>query len=123
MLSLPPIFGRKKAQKTTPVFLRLLRFFAAGFSVALAPAVAAAEPVAKVIKEFCLDCHDADKKKGDLVLEGLDPAKAAADPKLWENVVHKLSHRQMPPMGEARPKDAEYDAAIAQLTAQLDRAA
>jgi mono/diheme cytochrome c family protein len=121
------IFGRKKAQnaqKESGSFLRLLRFFAASAFVVLGPALArAAEPVAKVIKEFCIDCHDSDKKKGDLVLEGLDPAKAAANPKLWENVVHKLNHRQMPPIGEGRPKDAEYNAAIAQLTALLDGAA
>ena len=29
-----------------------------------------------VIERSCLECHDADKAKGDLVLEGYDPAKA-----------------------------------------------
>ncbi len=80
-------------------------------------------PAAGIIGRFCIDCHDAGNKKGDVVLEDLDPRNAAADPKLWEKVVHKLNHRQMPPIGEPRPDAAEYDGVVAQLTTVLDRAA
>jgi hypothetical protein len=57
------------------------------------------------------------------VLEGVDLQNPAARPALWEDVVRKLHHRQMPPLGEARPDAAEYERVVAELTAALDRAA
>ena len=83
----------------------------------------AADATAALIERSCVDCHDADKKKGDLVLEGLDLAKLAARPEMAERVVRKLDHRQMPPLGETRPDDATYRAVVEELTAQLDRQA
>jgi hypothetical protein len=32
---------------------------------------------------------------------------------VWEKVIRKLRTRQMPPVGEPRPDDTAYDAAIA----------
>lgn len=84
---------------------------------------AAPGPAADLIARFCLDCHEASTKKGDVVLEGLDPAAVAPHADLWERVVRKLDHRQMPPIGEPRPDQAAYDRVVAELTAQLDRAA
>ena len=78
---------------------------------------------AAVIKNYCLDCHDAGIRKGDVNLEGLDPANPAADPKIWEKVVEKLHHRQMPPIGEPRPEAQVYERVVAQLGASLDQAA
>ncbi len=57
------------------------------------------------------------------MLEGVDLQNPAARPALWEDVVRKLHHRQMPPLGEARPDAAEYERVVAELTAALDRAA
>uniref|UniRef100_UPI0039C9F691 DUF1592 domain-containing protein n=1 Tax=Horticoccus sp. 23ND18S-11 TaxID=3391832 RepID=UPI0039C9F691 len=84
-----------------------------------APAVGAN----RFLGRFCLDCHDASVKKGDVTLEAFDPARAAADPKLGEQVMKKLHHRQMPPLGEERPDDATYRSVVAQVEADLDRAA
>ena len=42
---------------------------------------------------------------------------------MWEKVVKKLRTRQMPPFGEARPAEAEYDTAVASLENALDREA
>ncbi|MBL9201437.1 MAG: DUF1592 domain-containing protein [Opitutaceae bacterium] len=83
----------------------------------------AVDPVRTLVDKYCIDCHDAGTKKGDLSLEGLDLQKLAAIPATGENVARKLAHRQMPPLGEARPTDAEYEGAIAALTTALDRAA
>jgi hypothetical protein len=82
-----------------------------------------AEASTILIQKFCLDCHDSGQRKGDLSLEGITAANPAADPKLWEKVVQKLHHRQMPPLGEPRPDEAAYARVVAQLTTALDRAA
>ena len=80
-------------------------------------------PVASVVGKFCLDCHDSTTKKGDFSLETLDQSNFSAAPIAWENVVRKLSHRQMPPIGEARPDEATYNQIVALLSSSLDRAA
>lgn len=83
-------------------------------------------PDASLIASYCLDCHNADTKKGDLSLAGLDarnPAHLARDPALWEKVLRKLDHRQMPPIGEPRPDPATYAAAVTELQTALDRLA
>ena len=83
----------------------------------------AAEPAAALIREYCIDCHDSGQRKGDLSLEDLDPAQAPANPIVWEKVVEKLHHRQMPPLGEPRPDDEVYARVVAALTESLDGAA
>ena len=83
-------------------------------------------PTESIIGRYCLDCHDAATKKGRLSLEGLDPknsAHLAADPALWEKIIRKLDHRQMPPVGEERPDAATYDRAVSELQSALDRLA
>ena len=83
-------------------------------------------PDASLIASYCLDCHNADIKKGDLSLENLDagnPAHVAAQPALWEKVLRKLDHRQMPPVGEPRPDTATYTREATALQAALDRLA
>ncbi|MBL9190474.1 MAG: DUF1592 domain-containing protein [Opitutaceae bacterium] len=96
-------------------------------SIFAAPALFAAEPrpdpVNALVSKYCLDCHDAGTKKGGLSLEGLDSAKLPADAAIWEHVARKLHHRQMPPLGEARPDTASYERVVAVLTGSLDRAA
>ncbi len=100
-------------------FIRLLAVFGCAVSAPLA----AAEATGALIARYCVDCHEPGVKKGDLVLEGLDLAKLAARPDTAEHVLKKLDHRQMPPLGEARPDEATYRAVVAELQATLDRAA
>lgn len=109
----------------------------AGLCLTFAPTVSAAESAARrpassarldatFFGQFCLDCHDASIRKGDLSLEGLDPknpAHLAAQPALWEKILRKLDHRQMPPLGEARPDAATYDRTATELATALDRLA
>ncbi len=95
---------------------------AVGVGFALGAGAHAANPrtTAEVLNDFCFDCHDDFAQKGGLSLEALDPAHPARDAAAWEKVVRQLSHRQMPPIGEARPEDAVYNQLVAQLTAALD---
>jgi hypothetical protein len=80
-------------------------------------------PHVTLVTEYCLGCHDEDKKKGDLALDAILADEVTRHPAAWEKVVRKLRARQMPPLGEPRPADAEYDAAIDGLVGVLDRAA
>lgn len=59
--------------------------------------------MAALVENYCLDCHDSGTRKGELSFEGIDLSRPAAHPEIWERVVKKLNHRQMPPIGEARP--------------------
>jgi hypothetical protein len=80
-------------------------------------------PHAALVQEYCVSCHDEDKKKGELSLETIAGDDVARHPDVWEKVVRKLRVRQMPPLGKERPDDATYDAVIASLETSLDRAA
>ncbi len=96
-------------------------------AVALGPAGAAqavAGPeLATFVDQNCLDCHEPGLKRGGLSLDGLDFSRPAENPAIWEQVLRKLEHRQMPPVGEPRPGESEYRHITAWLTAELDRAA
>jgi hypothetical protein len=72
-------------------------------------------------KHYCVSCHDAETKKGDLNLESILTDRVEDHPDAWEQVVRKLNARQMPPLGKDRPDDATYDHAVAALTSELDR--
>ena len=76
-----------------------------------------------VIEQYCLECHDADKAKGDLVLEGFDPAKVELRPDIGEKMIRKLRAGMMPPAGKERPPDATLDGLAASLESKLDAAA
>jgi hypothetical protein len=102
---------------------------AAGLTVpqAAGPQASSSSPVAAparaVLDTYCVGCHNQRVKSGELVLETLDPARAADKAEVWEKVVRKLRARAMPPPGARRPDAATYHALTASLEAELDRAA
>ena len=57
------------------------------------------------------------------MLDGIAGNDPAANPELWEGVFRKLSHRQMPPVGEERPDEATYRQLDSRIAAALDHAA
>ncbi len=74
---------------------------AAPKATAIAP-----EALNGVIKKTCGGCHSAQRKLGNLVLEGFDVAAvtgAAASTATAEKVIGKLAVGMMPPPGRARP--------------------
>jgi Protein of unknown function (DUF1587)/Protein of unknown function (DUF1595)/Planctomycete cytochrome C len=77
----------------------------------------------EVIEQYCLQCHDQDHAKGDLVLETFDPAKAEQRGEIAEKMIHKLRAGMMPPPGADRPADGSLDALAATLETKLDAAA
>jgi len=91
-----------------------------------APLSQAAPPgpaVKATIDQYCVTCHNARLKSGDLVLENADVAHLTNNVEVWEKVVRKLRAGVMPPQGARRPDDATMHALIASLETSLDQAA
>ena len=80
-------------------------------------------PIKALVNQYCVNCHDAEVKKGGLDLERVSAEDVAQHPKEWEQVVRKLRTRQMPPVGKERPTDAVFDEVVTKLSSSLDRAA
>jgi mono/diheme cytochrome c family protein len=89
-----------------------------------AAASATGADVPALVEKYCVECHDADAKKGGLDLDAVLGEAVGAHPAIWEKVVRRLEPRQMPPAKEKlRPTEAEYAAILASLTGPLDAAA
>ncbi len=99
-------------------------FVASATGLAAAAAAAPAGAVLeKLVSQYCMDCHDEGARKAELSLEGLDYSQPGANAEIWERVLNKLDHRQMPPVGEERPDEAAYRQVTQFLTTTLDREA
>ena len=61
-----------------------------------------------MVKQYCVDCHNAQEKAGELDIELPVTQRISANSDTWERVVRKIDGRQMPPLGADRPSDAEY---------------
>ena len=72
------------------------------------------------IEQFCIDCHNQDAPETGLVLDPHDASQPDQTPAIWEKVVRKLRHRQMPPADTERPDEAAYRAVVASLEKLLD---
>lgn len=66
--------------------------------------------VVPFLATYCNGCHNAAKKKGDLVLDAYgkgDEAVAAGDAAIWQDVAERLTAREMPPDDHRQPTEAE----------------
>ncbi|HRJ08596.1 MAG TPA: DUF1592 domain-containing protein [Prosthecobacter sp.] len=86
----------------------------------LASAHAATPAARPFLDRHCMDCHDAEMKKGGLDLSALstDGADAAALKK-WVRVFDRVAAGEMPPPKKARPAAEETSAFIAALGSDL----
>ena len=89
----------------------------------VAGAVAAGDApraVRQFIDQHCVECHDAEKKKGDLDLTALkfDLANPTNFSK-WVLVHDRVSHGEMPPKKKARPETGELAAFTESLSSSL----
>ena len=90
-------------------------------SCLFAPLTLAASPPERVLQRYCIECHDADSKKGNLDLEAILKEDIGENASIWEKAVRQMNARQMPPIGKKRPDDAGYEEAVAALTKELDQ--
>lgn len=70
-------------------------------------ASAAAEAGAQQLffKDYCVQCHGAEKQKGKVRLDDL----SKIDPKLWKTIFEQLASEEMPPEGKPQPKKNERE--------------
>ncbi|MGC6464039.1 MAG: DUF1588 domain-containing protein [Akkermansiaceae bacterium] len=73
-----------------------------------------------LVIDYCLDCHEDPKPKGDLSLENLGtPSK---DPELWTKIFDQLVLNQMPPEDKEQPDDDTRRKAIDWIRGELVKA-
>src|SRR6185503_18546750 len=98
-------------------FARFTLLFAAA-----APVMAGDLPRATrlFVEKHCVECHDADTKKGGLDLTALkfDPSSSTNFSK-WVLVHDRVSNGEMPPKKKARPEAAELEAFTKSLASSL----
>lgn len=87
-----------------------------------APAVAEAS-LADVVEEYCVRCHNERRLRGNLSLEGFDPAVAHLSAEVAEKMIVKLRTGMMPPPGVARPAGDTLTALAETLETVIDEAA
>ena len=76
-----------------------------------------------MLDSYCLDCHNAIDRAGDVAFEGLAPESVSEHAEIFEAAVRKLRGRLMPPPGSAQPEQAEIDGLVGWLERSLDRGA
>lgn len=86
----------------------------------LASTALAERPPRAVLERFCIDCHDAEVKKGGVDIDAILSGDIGANSETWEAVVKQLNARHMPPIGKKRPDEHGYNELIAALTEELD---
>ncbi len=87
----------------------------------IASQLSAAEPsIQPFLNQYCMDCHDAEARKGGLDLTALprDGADAAAFKK-WVRVFDRVIASEMPPAKKPQPTPAEIRGFAAVLSADL----
>lgn len=89
------------------------------------PAIAeTAEPVSAFVEAYCIQCHDADKHKGDFRIDTLAWDLAAASSReQWELVREYVSDGDIPPKkAKKHPASSDREAFVAALDAAFLRA-
>ena len=80
-------------------------------------------PSRAVVDTYCVTCHNARAKAGNLVLEHADFARIPADAEMWEKVIRKLRTGSMPPAGMPGPPEAVTKEFVRSLESAIDEAA
>ncbi|MDB6151948.1 MAG: Protein of unknown function (DUF1587)/Protein of unknown function (DUF1592)/Protein of unknown [Chthoniobacteraceae bacterium] len=80
------------------------------------------EHIKPVLKEFCYDCHNAKKQKGDLNLEPVgDNPNLAENRVVWEKIAELIESGEMPPEKKPQPADEQRDLLLNYIGGQLSQ--
>jgi len=74
----------------------------------------------RLIREYCIDCHDGTDKSTSFRLDQLAAVGIEQNRDAWEKVVRKLELREMPPAGSPRPSESLSTESIRSLVTTLD---
>jgi hypothetical protein len=96
---------------------------AAGAYVLVQSRADSPEPHQALVGRYCLDCHSAAERAGELSLEDVNFAELGTNPDLWEAIVRKLRVAMMPPPDAPQPDARERAAFVSWLERGLDAAA
>jgi hypothetical protein len=77
----------------------------------------------RMLRTYCMVCHNDRMKTGNMTLAGFDAGNAPASPDLAEKMVSKLRLGMMPPPGSRRPAEEVLTEVAGSLEAQLDESA
>ncbi len=112
-------------------FRPFMKFLVILFSIALiAPQLLAIEnsvgpvtlrgDIEPLLKEYCVDCHNADKHKGDFNLRLLlEKATLAEGREAWEKVAEAIESRAMPPEKKPQPSSENRELLLKFIDGQL----
>ena len=79
--------------------------------------------VSPVVTKYCIGCHNAQKHKGQVNLEGFgDDASILGDLKTWQKVVDILDDGSMPPADQPQPDEQESAHLLAYLQSVVSKA-
>src|SRR3954466_15957519 len=71
-----------------------------------------------MLNTYCVGCHNERLQSGGMMLDRINTANVRVDADVWERILRRLRSRTMPPPGRMpRPTAADYDSAIAGLSA------
>ena len=74
------------------------------------------------LKEHCINCHNPEKRKGDLSLEAIDGNIAGGkDIQTWKSVAEMIATGEMPPVGRPRPSPHAAGRVLVTIKAGLSR--
>lgn len=105
-----------------PFFIPIV--FACSSATGLCDVPGFQEKAVVFFEERCVDCHDADTKKGGLDLTKIDPTMLT-QPDLWTRIHDRVQSGEMPPKKKERPTKEEIDGLlgwIAPRLGEVDRA-
>jgi len=95
--------------KTPAIFLTLATFALAAEGPKSGP-VTLEGHIQPVLKQFCLDCHNPEKKKGDVDLtELLKNPKLEENHETWEKISEMIASGEMPPEKKPQPSEKQRD--------------
>jgi len=79
-----------------------------------------AVPVAAFLDQHCVECHDADVKKGGLDLTSLTFDRLDSSTlKSWQHIFERVRNGEMPPNKQPQPEKNEKDLFLAALNEPL----
>ncbi len=79
--------------------------------------------IAPVLEEYCFDCHNPDKHKGDVNLEDLSAKpKFTEDRETWDKVAEVVENGDMPPEKKPQLSDSQRQLILHYLDGQLSKA-
>src|SRR5579871_837006 len=81
---------------------------------------AATDSYRELLDTYCVDCHNAQLKSGNIAFDALDLRNAPDNAQVWEKAVRKMRGRLMPPPGNPQPSQKEIDAFVAWMENNLD---